>query len=331
MDARRRTSRLLAPGDSLLLCQTVSEPLGRLTALAEDSGMTPESFICNPLAGIPLPRYRHADLVASGVSTGTVEHPGGVAKRWRGVDPSVLWLPIFWLPPHLFTRFRITDQPAADADQVQQPAIVHVEDDTLWTIRVCLELSTSGLYDPEDGTWVDVLSLVGLDSEDDLDQARLRDWLDGAEDDLLDDLDLTGFFSDDRSLAMEAACDLRADLEIASYALLANDLAALADEDLDHTKPVTGAPALHLLASLAGLGAELLRSAPDAEPGTSAGTYFESIAAGVASGEIGADDAPRYLTAVREMAFNIRDRCWPTLDALAAAEEDALGLSAAAG
>lgn len=328
MDARRRASRLLAPGDSLLLCRTINEPMERLSALAEDCGLPVESFISTPLAGTPLPRYRHADLIASGVATGTADHPGGVAKRWRSIDPSALWLPIFWLPPHLFTRFRITDQPSTSNGHGQPPAIVQIEDDTLWAIRVCLELTTSGIYDPEDGTWLDVLSLVGLDSEDDLDQARVSDWLDGADDDLLDDLDLTEFFTEDRSLAMEAACDLRADLEIASYALLANDLAALADEDLDHTKPVVGAAALHLLASLAGLGAELLHSAPGTEPGTTAGSYFEAISAAAERGEITPGDAPRYLAAVRDMAFAVRDRCWPTLDALAAAEEDA-GLSAA--
>ena len=91
----------------------------------------------------------------------------------------------------------------------------------------------------ESGTWLDVLSTVGLDADDEVVQARIVEWLEGAPDAELDSIDLSAGLDDleDVDWSREQAEELLALLVPASWAVLSNDLItmvsdALSDEEL---------------------------------------------------------------------------------------------------
>jgi hypothetical protein len=112
----------------------------------------------------------------------------------------------------------------------------------VFAVRVALELTITGLYDVETGTWLDILSTVGLDVDDDIVQARITEWLEGAPDAELDSIDLSSGLDDpsDIDWSRAQAEELLALLVPASWAVLSNDLItmasdALADEDINPT------------------------------------------------------------------------------------------------
>lgn len=299
MEIRRRPDGLLEPGDSLLFCRRVTDPGHRLRAFSEATGLGYDRIVSTPLCAVPLPRYN-----------GPVRP---FNQRWAVVRPEAMWHPLLWLPNRLNQRFRMRDAPGG-------PAID--EGDDLWSIRMVLELDASALYDQDSGTWLDVLSTVGLDSEDDLDQARVRDWMSGLPDPLLDSIDLTGYLAQTpASHALEGALDLRDDLVLASWAILANDMAALADSGLDPAHPATGTEAVTLVRFLATVGSALLREAPT-DRGVPAGQTLEAIAHAAARGEVAASQAPRALADLRDLAYEVREFCWPAVEAINQVEEE---------
>jgi len=107
-----------------------------------------------------------------------------------------------------------------------------LEDDDTWAVRVALELTASGMYDETSGTWMDVLSLVGLDPDNDADLSRVSEWLAGANDDLLDSIDLAEHMDnpDDLTWALSCAVGMVDDLRLLSWALTADDLLDVLDD-----------------------------------------------------------------------------------------------------
>lgn len=144
---------LLEPGEPLQLSRSPVTSLAYLGAQADEWGLRPDQLALSPMCALALPR-----------ADGLVPPPRCFADRLR---PEALWCPLLWLPPYLAS-------PAPD------------EDEDAWAARVALELSASGVYDQESGTWLDVGQLVegGLTAE------RGERWLAGGADPVLDAFDL---------------------------------------------------------------------------------------------------------------------------------------------
>jgi hypothetical protein len=218
MDLRRRQF-LTSPGETLLLplqAWTIAE---RLKLTRDYTNLPKESLVSSPLVVVPIPK-----------------RPAG--QQWPvDTEPAAFWHPLLWLPERL-------REPQAD------------EPTDVWAVRVALELTVTGLYDMETGTWLDVLSTVGLDSEDPVVQARITEWLEGEPDPDLDRIDLTaGMTSPDGELewSREEAESLLALLVPASWAVLSNDLItmaseALADENITNESLASDAQTITLLA-----------------------------------------------------------------------------------
>ncbi|GAA3634683.1 hypothetical protein [Microlunatus ginsengisoli] len=106
-------------------------------------------------------------------------------RRWEGTRAEAMWHPLLWLPERLAAPVVAV---TGDGAAVEEPA-------ELWQARVAFEVVDSGLY-TADG-WVDVYALLGLDVDCPADVARVRAWLDGTADPLLDGFDLESFVADD--------------------------------------------------------------------------------------------------------------------------------------
>ena len=204
MEIRRRQF-LTSPGESLLLPLQAMAIADRLNRWNHYTNLAKDVVVSSPLLAVPLARRA----------------PG---TRWAAdAEPAAFWHPNFWLPERL-------SAPVGD------------ERIDVWAIRVALELTITGLYDVETGTWLDVLSTVGLDSDDPVVQARITEWLEGAPDEDLDRIDLSAGLDDptDIDWSRDQAEELLALLVPASWAVLSNDLIgvaaeSLADEALDNT------------------------------------------------------------------------------------------------
>ena len=128
----------------------------------------------------------------------------------------MMWHPLLWLPDRLATRYTLVDDNGACS----------TEPDDIWCLRVCLELQAAGLYDPDTGSWLDVLSLAGLDGDDPDTAGRVDRWLTGGADPVLDRLDLTEHVDrpDDLDWALHAAIDELPAMRVVSWVLTAQDL-----------------------------------------------------------------------------------------------------------
>lgn len=199
----RRRQFLTSPGESLLLPLQAMNIADRLSRWTKYSILPKEAIISSPLVAVPL----------------ATRAPG---SRWPATtEAAAFWHPLLWLPPRL----------AAPAEG----ELINV-----WAVRIALELTVTGLYDVESGTWLDILSTVGLDADDEIVQARITEWLDGAPDAELDSIDLSAGLDDPDEIdwSRAQAEELLALLVPASWAVLSNDLItmasdALSDEELD--------------------------------------------------------------------------------------------------
>lgn len=205
MSEIKRRTFLNEPGEQLLLTSDPVEYIRRFDDFIEASGLPAESLLATPLIGTPLPVAKRT--------------PSGGIGRWVTADPAFMWHPLMWLPQHLALRYRyrlIDDQHGGTSDDTD------IESDSIWAIRVALELVNSGLYNPDDGTWVDVLALHGLDVENPVDQARVELWLKGSPDEVLDSIDLTDLvrLPGDPEWALRAAADLAEVLVPAEWSLI---------------------------------------------------------------------------------------------------------------
>lgn len=208
-----RRKYLTEPGETLLLTTNPATYVQRLDRFADDSGLPDERILAMPLLATPLP-------VAS------VGEDGKVAK-WEGVNPLFLWHPLMWLPYSVALRLKLRtispEDGGTDADH-------EIESDVIWGIRVALELTRSGLYDPATGTWLDVLAYHGIDINNEFDQDRVAAWLNGEPDSVLDSIDLTdllGSSDADPEWALQSAIALSDVLEQAEWSLMANGIAQI--------------------------------------------------------------------------------------------------------
>lgn len=173
MVTARRKAYLTEPGQRLILTSDLLTYAEKVQQFQEESWLGDGDFVTHPLVTVPLPR--------------AVRDDNENLLRWEGLNPALAWHPIFWLPKSIALRYRL-----------QLPdGVKTIESDAEWTLRVGLELNASGLYDTDTGTWIDVLSLFGIDTDDPEDQARITAWLAGGHDATLDAVSIDAFFEDD--------------------------------------------------------------------------------------------------------------------------------------
>lgn len=301
----KRRQFLTEPGEQLLLCQSAVQMAVRYTEWLEFTGVAavPDAVVSDPVVAIPLPVYE-ADWPERGL------------RRWPGTRPEAMWHPLMWLPRRLSGRYELagTQNPPAE-----------LESDQLWAVRVCLELTASGLYDPDHG-WVDILDTAGLDIDNATDLLRVRRWLDGADDDLLDSIDLSGYLDiTDQHWAVRSAIGLVETLVPASWAVMADDLIEMAD-DLTSPEPTeessdNTAAMGRMLTSLA---QSTLVTVP-ADPGKPAAGNMHDFW----SDQLTQTDELRSepdallsgpIAASREKLYEIRDRYWAAVEDLEAFE-----------
>lgn len=198
MSQPRRRPFLTEPGLPLLLPTDAAGLTYAFHEFLEQTRMAPELAVVTPLVTIPLPQLNKS---------------AGPQGWQEDLNPAVMWHPLFWLPERVALRYRYDDADGIETDQE-------------WAVRVALECSASGLFDPEDGTWYDPLSAVGLDIDDPAVQDRVAAWLAGQDDDVLNNIDLTDILTheDDPHWAQQISVDMLPTLVPASWALLADDL-----------------------------------------------------------------------------------------------------------
>ncbi|MFC8923825.1 hypothetical protein [Cellulosimicrobium sp. NPDC057127] len=258
MEHRRRTLDV-GPGEHLLLPTSALDTVERLQMWRAFTGLAEDEVLLSPLSATPLPM------------PWTV--PAG-HRRWPALRPEAMWHPLLWLPGRLRA-------PSILRDPVTGEAWGETYDE--WTLRVVLELSESSpvviedrrwvllhdhahgrfvrpagpeddslvpLFDARTGTWLDVLSTVGLDVDDPHDLDRVTAWLAGADDDALDSVDLDRYLraqDRDPTWALDRAHRPLAgadgtrtyveDLRDASSALVARELSDRAAELADAHLP----------------------------------------------------------------------------------------------
>lgn len=143
---------LLDEGEQLLVTRDALVAAERLTEFVEATGIAPEHLVADPVTALPLPIHARG-------------------KRFDDVNPEALWNPVFWIPEDIALRFRIRESDYAEP---------RPETDAEWALRIAIELSTSGLYSPEDG-WLDVFALYGIDPADPADLAAIQAWQDARQ------------------------------------------------------------------------------------------------------------------------------------------------------
>ena len=234
--AYRRKQYLLEPLESLLITQDVVKHSFRLGEFVDDSGLEIEQVTNLPICSIPLPA--------------PVPIEAGV-RRFADAKTSFLWHPLMWLPERTATQQMIT---GVDGE-------LRLELGVEWSARVALELMSSGLYDVEDGTWLDVLALHHLDIENPVDFARVEAWQAGAADPILDHIDVDDLiqFERDERWSFNAIQDLMVMLVPAQWSILAGSLEQVLVTECAH---MSGDEQRGLASLVVELGVVVLGNAP---------------------------------------------------------------------
>lgn len=217
-----RRPYLLGPGEPLLLLRpdpdTDTEPglpalvkqAERLEQWRNESGMEDADVYSSPLVATPLPIY--AGRIPEG------------SRRWPGLSPALMWHPLMWLPERLAEPYVLveTSEDGQESERLESP--------DEWAIRVALELTASGMYDPVTGGWVDVLALYDVDITAPGQIQRIAAWLGGAPDEKLDGIDLEVFLSSQErpDWAVQLTATLFDDVVASSWAIVADDLLSVA-------------------------------------------------------------------------------------------------------
>ena len=205
---------LTEPGEPLLHPSGLTDVARRFAAFCDSTGINPAQVISSLTVAVPLP-------VAPPVwDSGR--------RRWVGTEPTAMWHPFLWLPPRLLGRYELEGPDDTTA----------IESDEAWAVRVAFECTAAGVYDEESGQWLDVLSTVGLDIDDPQVVDRVRAWLDGADDAILDQLDLSEIFDDveDPHWAVDVVATGLEPLLVIARAVTADSLLEILD---DKTMPVS--------------------------------------------------------------------------------------------
>lgn len=195
-----KTADLLYDGqrgpDVLVLSDSPIELLHRAQEWEEETGAP---SVMTSLLSIPVPLYLNTDT----------------PRTFSGVPARMLWHPLFWLPRRIAERV-----------QIQGEDGLRVESDIEWAYRVCLEMTATGMYDPDDESWLDVMSLADIDVDDEIDIARIESWQGGEPDEDID------------ALVGELEALLAVPEEDATYALAGSSLAALTEAAMARTAGV---------------------------------------------------------------------------------------------
>ena len=188
---------ILEAGESLLVTNDPVRCLANHIGAAKAIGIEQRDLIASRMSPMPIP-------VNGARPTQTAET--GLRKRIAGVDPSMMWLPVLWLPERLLTRARyqfvdgdivVIDEHgyfAGDPRAVTAPVDgveINAESTDVWVIRIALELVHAGAYDVESGTWLDVLDTIGINVDELDDVRRVMRWMDSEADADLDELQAT--------------------------------------------------------------------------------------------------------------------------------------------
>lgn len=197
-----RRSWLFQAGDPLIAPHDPFSALYAASIFLEDTGIDeleelPDGFILviDPISILPLiERLPNED---------------STYQRFFFLDPALLWHPIFWLPEHLLHPYSYIEPGGSEDD-------VKIEPEEEWIARVLLELEETGLYDETTGTWTDVLAEHGIDVESASDRLRVRNWLQGGEDIVLDGIDLQPLF--DQAAERRGDADWSQELAVAGAA-----------------------------------------------------------------------------------------------------------------
>ncbi|WP_277212349.1 hypothetical protein [Isoptericola croceus] len=277
-----RIAHFAEPGTGLLLCSSIFDLDDHAESFAGESGLGHDGILVSAVANTPVPDYVGR---------------AGDSLRWPEAEAAFMWHPLMWLPDDLVRRRRVF----AEVDD-SEPAEV-AESDEMLAVRLALVCSATGLYDPADGTWLDVLSTVGLDRTDPTDLARVRSWLDGGPDPSLDQIDFTDL-TDRCEQLCDTARDITSAVEDAAVALAAREaVTALAEFFGPGVSTDDRAQHVSVLTLLAILG-DLL---PE---------WLVDDAAALGEAAAGAQDAPSAADMASRWLNGLADRYDPTIEVL---------------
>lgn len=301
----KRRHFLANPGDEPLLTTDLIDYHERYERFVEGTGIDPSRVVATPVVKFPLP-------VAFKDANGNLE-------RWTGIEPSMMWLPLFWLPPHLALRYKYR---VIDAETGGTNDDLEVESDDVWAIRVMLELVYAGLYNPVDGTWGDVLSFYGLDIDNPVDQARVQLWLAGHPDEVLDAIDLTDHIVhvEDPEWGLRSARELATTLVPAQWSLSASGLLIAAKQYLDD-RGDTDRNRRDMITVLGSVAVNSLRTIPADDSGVPISDVIEAVVAEVQQPD---SDSAYLLDTFLQALSEVSDDFAPFADSIAQASAQAL-------
>lgn len=231
-------------------------------AFVEASGIAPELLLTSDVVSIPVPLWQ-PDWAERGL------------KRWDGVRADFMWHPLMWLPERLRAPYRVID-----ADGTTRPEPVDV-----YLARIAIEMSSSGIYDRETGSWLDLLAINGIDLSDKGDLQRVEDWLAGTPDTVLDTISTDEFFAaeTDPDWSAKVALDLEPDLSGAEWALESQHALDVIDAMLA-TDGLSPDELIDALARTCDLMSVSLFGAQVSEPGLDVAEALEAIATEASQG-----------------------------------------------
>lgn len=212
----RRRKYLQEPGEGLLLNQpdpdteagagapAMVKQAGRLQQWMDETGMAPDEVLSTPLVSTPLPLHLKA-------TEGR--------RRWAGLRAHIMWHPLMWLPERMAEPYVLVTEDGQRPESLEE-----------WAVRVALELTASGMHDPATGGWVDVLALHDIDIGAPGQVERIDNWLHGAPDDELGNVDLEPYVtsSEDPEWAVQVTAAVIEDLVAGAWSITAADLISIA-------------------------------------------------------------------------------------------------------
>lgn len=318
----RRRPFLLDPGQSLLLTSDPVRAAINYGLFKNETGITSgDDLVASRMSPTPLP-------------TNAGRPADGSRRRVAGLRAEAMWMPTLWLPPDVTRRrrFQISGGEVISVP-VDAPttAGVYWESEELWVIRLCLELSESGIYDPYTGTWLDTLGLIGVDIDEPRSVARVQQWLDGGPDaelDLLDSgLELGAILSDDADpgWALSSALAMYDQMLECSWALGADSLADVARDllsDIADNPDVDPDDCQFMLEMLCVIGPTWFAGdgrSPGVSPDDEEDNWWRQVAQSIPSFGGGKRACLAIAPDIIEHLTGIRDRYWPEMEAAVAA------------